>query len=47
MLDKLYKNAFQAIKIQLIPATGPIDRIPIDIGLDPIIRRLLANRFGL
>ena len=29
VLDKLYKNAFQAIKIQLIPATGPIDRIVV------------------
>ena len=39
VLGQLYKNAFQVIEIQLIPATGPIDWIPVDIGLDRVIRQ--------
>ena len=38
-LDQLYQNASRVIEIQLIPATGPIDRIPVDVGLDPLIRQ--------
>ena len=39
VLRQLNQNVFRVIEIQLIPATGPIDRIPVDIGLDPMIRQ--------
>ena len=39
VLGQLYQIAFRVIEIQLIPATGPIDRIPIDVGLDPVIQQ--------
>ena len=42
-----YQNAFRVVEIQLIHATGPIDRIPADIGLDPMIRQPFSQQIRI
>ena len=43
MLGQLHQNAVWVIEIQLIPATGPIGRVPVDIGLDAVIRQFFSQ----
>ena len=43
MLGHLHQNAVWVIEIQLIPATGPIGRIPVDISLDAVIRQSFSQ----
>ena len=47
MLGRLQQVSFRVIEIQLIPATGPIDRIPADIGLDPMIRQPFSQQIRI
>ena len=47
VLGQLHQNAFQVIDLQLIPATGPIDRIPVDIGQDSMIRQPFSQQIRI
>jgi hypothetical protein len=47
VLGQLHQNAFQVIETQLIPATSAIDRIPVDVGLDPLIRQPFSQQIRI